>query len=181
MVSLGVCHLGTRKLLWQEKVRYTKHPAMVIAIKNFKNLIAIRYFPGAAGFWVSIDRIVTKYGFRSPQRSTFMFFVFSILILLGHTMLHHVMMRHPLVQHYLRLTNESRHKRRIQLHLNPNEDATLVRYYFSMIYILMINVYICVIRTLCIWKMESEAAESSYGVLKLQSPAVSANQGTYCN
>ncbi|KAH9637222.1 hypothetical protein HF086_016244 [Spodoptera exigua] len=80
---------------------------------------------GAAGFWVSLDRIVTKYGFRQPQRSTFMFFVFSILILLGHSMLHHVMMRHPLVQHYLRLTNESRHRRRIQLHLNPNEDATL--------------------------------------------------------
>ncbi|XP_022830447.1 equilibrative nucleoside transporter 4 [Spodoptera litura] len=100
----------------------------------------------AAGFWVSVDRIVTKYGFRQPQRSTFMFFVFSILILLGHSMLHHVMMRHPLVQHYLRLTNESRHRRRIQLHLNPNEDATL---------------------------MESEAGEASYGVLKLQSPVLS--------
>ncbi|XP_050352075.1 equilibrative nucleoside transporter 4 [Nymphalis io] len=100
----------------------------------------------AAGFWVSLDRIVTKYGFRQPKRSTFMFFVFSILILLGHSMLHHVMMRHPLVQHYLRLTNESRHRRRIQLHLNPTEDATL---------------------------MESEAGEASYGVLKLQSPAPS--------
>ncbi|KAF9419041.1 hypothetical protein HW555_004368 [Spodoptera exigua] len=44
----------------------------------------------AAGFWVSLDRIVTKYGFRQPQRSTFMFFVFSILILLGHSMLHHM-------------------------------------------------------------------------------------------
>ncbi|XP_028170214.1 equilibrative nucleoside transporter 4 [Ostrinia nubilalis] len=102
----------------------------------------------AAGFWVSLDRILTKYGFRQPRRSTFMFFVFSILILLGHSMLHHVMMRHPLVQYYLRLTNESRHKRRIQLHLNPTEDATL---------------------------MESEAGEGSYGVLKLQSPALSTN------
>ncbi|XP_049873997.1 equilibrative nucleoside transporter 4 [Pectinophora gossypiella] len=104
----------------------------------------------AAGFWVSLDRIVTKYGFRQPRRSTFMFFVFSILILLGHSMLHHVMMRHPLVQHYLRLTNESRHRRRIQLHLNPNEDATL---------------------------MESEAGEPSYGVLKIQSPASTVGQG----
>ncbi|KAL0822560.1 hypothetical protein ABMA28_004602 [Loxostege sticticalis] len=102
----------------------------------------------AAGFWVSLDRILTKYGFRQPRRSTFMFFVFSILILLGHSMLHHVMMRHPLVQYYLRLTNESRHKRRIQLHLNPTEDATL---------------------------MESEAGEASYGVLKLQSPVLSTN------
>ncbi|CAB3251553.1 unnamed protein product [Arctia plantaginis] len=100
----------------------------------------------AAGFWVSLDRIITKYGFRQPQRSTFMFFVFSILILLAHSMLHHVMMRHPLVQYYLRLTNESRNRRRIQLHLNPNEDATL---------------------------MESEAGEASYGVLKLQSPVLS--------
>ncbi|XP_063623481.1 equilibrative nucleoside transporter 4 [Cydia splendana] len=100
----------------------------------------------AAGFWVSLDRIVTKYGFRQPRRSTFMFFVFSILILLGHSMLHHVMMKHPLVLHYLRLTNESRHRRRIQLHLNPNEDATL---------------------------MEGESGDGSYGVLKLQSPAVS--------
>ncbi|XP_026731045.1 equilibrative nucleoside transporter 4-like isoform X3 [Trichoplusia ni] len=100
----------------------------------------------AAGFWVSLDRIVTKYGFRQPQRSTFMFFVFSILILLAHTMLHHVMMRHPLVQHYIRLTVESRQKRRIQLHLNPNEDATL---------------------------MESEATDAGYGVLKLQSPVLS--------
>ncbi|GBP94960.1 Equilibrative nucleoside transporter 4 [Eumeta japonica] len=97
----------------------------------------------AAGFWVSLDRIVTKYGFRQPQRSTFMFFVFSILILLGHSMLHHVMMRHPLVQHYLRLTRESRHRRRIHLHLNPNEDATLV---------------------------ETEGPDNNYGVLKLQSP-----------
>ncbi|KAJ0178310.1 hypothetical protein K1T71_006133 [Dendrolimus kikuchii] len=100
----------------------------------------------AAGFWVSLDRIITKYSFGQARRSTFMFFVFSILILLGHSMLHHVMMRHPLVQHYLRLTNESRHRRRIQLHLNPNEDATL---------------------------MESETTEPSYGVLKLQSPAPS--------
>ncbi|XP_014368858.2 equilibrative nucleoside transporter 4 [Papilio machaon] len=104
----------------------------------------------AAGFWVSIDRIITKYGFRQPRRSTFMFFVFSILILLGHSMLHHVMMRHPLVQYYLRLTNESRHRRRIQLHLNPNEDATL---------------------------MESESGDGAFGVLKLQSPALS-NTGT---
>ncbi|XP_059053856.1 equilibrative nucleoside transporter 4 [Achroia grisella] len=104
----------------------------------------------AAGFWVSLDRVVTKYGFHTPRRSTFMFFVFSILILLGHSMLHHVMMRHPLVQHYLRLTNESRHRRRIQLHLNPNEDVTL---------------------------MESEAGDSSYGVLKLQSPALSSATG----
>ncbi|CAH2091172.1 unnamed protein product [Euphydryas editha] len=104
----------------------------------------------AAGFWVSLDRIVTKYCFRQPKRSTFMFFVFSILILLGHSMLHHVMMRHPLVQYYLRLTNESRHRRRIQLHLNPTEDATL---------------------------MESEAGEASYGVLKLQSPAPSTGIG----
>ncbi|XP_041987215.1 equilibrative nucleoside transporter 4 [Aricia agestis] len=100
----------------------------------------------AAGFWVSLDRIVTKYWFKQPKRSTFMFFIFSILILLGHSMLHHVMMKHPLVQHYLRLTNESRHRRRIQLHLNPTEDATL---------------------------MESEAGEPSYGVLKLQSPVAS--------
>ncbi|OWR53787.1 Equilibrative nucleoside transporter 4 [Danaus plexippus plexippus] len=104
----------------------------------------------AAGFWVSLDRIVTKYSFSQPKRSTFMFFVFSILILLGHSMLHHVMMRHPLVQHYLRLTNESRHRRRIQLHLNPTEDATL---------------------------MESEVGEPSYGVLKLQSPAPSSGVG----
>ncbi|CAK1586206.1 unnamed protein product [Parnassius mnemosyne] len=104
----------------------------------------------AAGFWVSLDRIVTKYGFRQPRRSTFMFFVFSILILLGHSMLHHVMMRHPLVQYYLRLTNESRHKRRIQLHLNPNEDTIL---------------------------MENEAGDAAFGVLKLQSPALS-NTGT---
>lgn len=105
----------------------------------------------AAGFWVSLDRIITKYSFGQARRSTFIFFVFSILILLGHTILHHVMMRHPLVQHYLSLTIESRHKRRIQLHLNPNEDATL---------------------------MESEANEPNYGVLKLQSPAPStAGQG----
>ncbi|XP_073967073.1 equilibrative nucleoside transporter 4-like, partial [Choristoneura fumiferana] len=101
----------------------------------------------AAGFWVSLDRIVTKYGFRQPRRSTFMFFVFSILILLGHSMLHHVMMRHPLVIHYLRLTNESRQRRRILLHVTPNEDATLI---------------------------EGEpAGEGSYGVLKLQSPTLS--------
>ncbi|CAH0398729.1 unnamed protein product [Chilo suppressalis] len=105
----------------------------------------------AAGFWVSLDRIVTKYSFRQPHSSTFMFFVFSILILLGHSMLHHVMMRHPLVQHYLKLTNESRHRKRIQLHLNPNEDVTL---------------------------MESEVGESSYGVLKLQSPALSTTAET---
>ncbi|CAG9793845.1 unnamed protein product [Diatraea saccharalis] len=105
----------------------------------------------AAGFWVSLDRIVTKYGFRQPRRSTFMFFVFSILILLGHSMLHHVMMRHPLVQHYLRLTNESRHRKRIQLHLNPNEDVTL---------------------------MENEAGEASYGVLKIQSPVLSTTAET---
>nr|XP_032520698.1 equilibrative nucleoside transporter 4-like [Danaus plexippus plexippus] len=108
----------------------------------------------AAGFWVSLDRIVTKYSFSQPKRSTFMFFVFSILILLGHSMLHHVMMRHPLVQHYLRLTNESRHRRRIQLHLNPTEDATL---------------------------MESEVGEPSYGVLKLQSPAPSSGVGMCLN
>ncbi|CAF4908460.1 unnamed protein product [Pieris macdunnoughi] len=100
----------------------------------------------AAGFWVSLDRIMTKFEFSEPQRSTFMFFTFSILILLGHSVLHHLMMRHPLVLHYLRLTVESRHRRRIQLHLNPTEDATL---------------------------MESEAGDATYGVLKLQSPAPS--------
>lgn len=103
----------------------------IIKIRNYYNKTrilqtAFSFSLGAAGFWVSLDRILTKYGFRQPRRSTFMFFVFSILILLGHSMLHHVMMRHPLVQYYLRLTNESRHKRRIQLHLNPTEDATLV-------------------------------------------------------
>ncbi|KAJ2944346.1 hypothetical protein O0L34_g18348 [Tuta absoluta] len=103
----------------------------------------------AAGFWVSLDRILTKYCFKPPQRSTFMFFVFSILALLAHSMLHHMMMKHPLIQHYLRLTNESRHRKRIQLHLNPNEDATL---------------------------MEGESGEPSYGVLKLQSPASTVGQ-----
>ncbi|KOB73285.1 Equilibrative nucleoside transporter 4 [Operophtera brumata] len=63
--------------------------------------------------------------FDTPTRSTFMFFVFSILILLLHSMLHHMAMRNPLVQHYLKITTESKQKRRIQLHLNPNEDATL--------------------------------------------------------
>lgn len=43
-------------------------------------------------------------------------------------MLHHVMMRHPLVIHYLRLTSESRQRRRILLHVTPNEDATLVSF-----------------------------------------------------
>ncbi|XP_013190869.2 equilibrative nucleoside transporter 4 [Amyelois transitella] len=103
----------------------------------------------AAGFWVSLDRIITKHSFSQPKRSTFMFFVVSILILLAHSMQHHVMMRHPLVQYYLRLTMESRHRRRIQLHLNPNEDVTL---------------------------MENEAGEGSFGVLKLQSPALSTGQ-----
>ncbi|XP_026316750.1 equilibrative nucleoside transporter 4 [Hyposmocoma kahamanoa] len=164
MLFVAVCNIG-----WDGFSRHVSYSINLVAIGvvafgctvqqasyyGFTGCLPPRYTQAvmagesAAGFWVSIDRIVTKYGFRSPQRSTFMFFVFSILILLGHTMLHHVMMRHPLVQHYLRLTNESRHRRRIQLHLNPNEDATL---------------------------MESETAESSYGVLKLQSPAVSANQ-----
>ncbi|KAL4707697.1 hypothetical protein ACJJTC_014878 [Scirpophaga incertulas] len=107
---------------------------------------AVMVGESAAGFWVSLDRIITKYGFRQPRRSTFMFFIFSILILLGHSILHLGMMRHPLVQYYVRLTTESRHRRRIQLHLNPNEDITL---------------------------MESEAGEPSYGVLKLQSPVLS--------
>ncbi|KAG6459437.1 equilibrative nucleoside transporter 4 [Manduca sexta] len=100
----------------------------------------------AAGFWVCLDRIITKYGFPQPQRSTFVFFIFSILVLLGHSLLHHVMMRHPFVQYYLRLTRESQLRRRIQLHLTPNDDATL---------------------------MENEAGEASFGVLKLQSPVLS--------
>ncbi|XP_037973296.1 equilibrative nucleoside transporter 4 isoform X2 [Plutella xylostella] len=110
---------------------------------------AVMVGESAAGFWVSIDRILTKYTFKQPRRSTFMFFVFSILILLGHSMLHHMMMRHPLVLHYLRLTSESRHKRRILLHLNPSQDNAV----------------------------ESQDGESSYGVLKLQSPAPSSGLG----
>ncbi|XP_028039041.1 equilibrative nucleoside transporter 4 [Bombyx mandarina] len=100
----------------------------------------------AAGFWVCIDRIVTKYWFPSPQRSTFVFFVFLILVLMGHSLLHHVMMRQLFVQYYMKLTKESQRRRRIQLHLTPHDDTTL---------------------------MENETAEANFGVLKLQSPAVS--------
>lgn len=108
---------------------------IVIFCKLLLSLCAgknIFLFLGAAGFWVSLDRIVTKYTFEQPRRSTFMFFVFSIFILLGHSMMHHLMMHHPLVLHYLKLTQESRHRRRIHLHLNPNEDSTLVSYYLHI-------------------------------------------------
>lgn len=94
------------------------------------NYITTNICTGAAGFWVSLDRIATKYSVNQERRSTFVFFVFSIIILLYHCYMHHVMMKSPMVLYYLKLTAESRQRRRIQLHLNPNEDATLVMFFF---------------------------------------------------
>ncbi|XP_072947546.1 equilibrative nucleoside transporter 4 [Epargyreus clarus] len=107
---------------------------------------AVMVGESAAGFWVSADRILTKYTVPQEKKSTFFFFIFSIIMLLFHCCLHHLMMRNPMVIYYLKLTAESRQRRRIQLHLNPNEDATL---------------------------MESEGGEPNFGVLKLQSPGPS--------
>ncbi|XP_053606361.1 equilibrative nucleoside transporter 4 isoform X2 [Plodia interpunctella] len=141
MLFVTVCNIGWDQ--FSNKVSYSVNLVAIAVVAfgctvqqasyyGFAGCLPPRYTQAvmagesAAGFWVSLDRIITKYEFPQPQRSTFMFFIVCIVILLLHSVLHHVMMKHPLVLHYLRLTIESRHRRRIQLHLNPNDDVTLM-------------------------------------------------------
>lgn len=139
--------------------RLNQPPVAMMVVGRFKYLYLILIFmtcpTGAAGFVVSFDRIATKLCFHTPVRSTFMFFVLSILILFIHSTLHHLAMKNPLVQHYVRITTESKQKRRILLHLNPNEDATLVikNYVSIMSYLCFFhNIYVLIVgKQFCFW------------------------------
>lgn len=81
---------------------------------------------GAAGFWVSINRITTKWMLPGETSNTVLFF-FASSILVGICFIINMIIRETdFVKYYIRLCQESRTK----ITLEPTEDSGLVSGFF---------------------------------------------------
>lgn len=84
---------------------------------------ASSYFLGAAGFWVSVNRILTKSMVDDERGNTSMFFVLSILTIVMCFVLHQLVRKTEFVQFYITLCQE-----RNRITLEPTEDIGLVQF-----------------------------------------------------
>jgi len=78
-------------------------------------------FSGVAGFWVSINRIITKSLLNDERGNTSMFFILSNMTILLCFVLHQVVRKTDFVQFYITLCQE-----RNRITLEPTEDVGLV-------------------------------------------------------
>lgn len=86
---------------------------------------------GVAGFWVSINRIITKSLLNDERGNTSMFFILSNMTILLCFVLHQVVRKTDFVQFYITLCQE-----RNRITLEPTEDVGLVRNHIaSFIYV----------------------------------------------
>lgn len=79
-------------------------------------------FLGFAGFWVSINRIITKSLLNDERGNTSMFFILSNMTILLCFVLNIVVQKTDFVQFYITLCQE-----RNRITLEPTEDVGLVR------------------------------------------------------
>lgn len=86
----------------------------MILIKNNQN-------KGAAGFWVSMNRIITKSLVDDERGNTSMFFALSIMTICLCSVLHRILRKTEFVQFYVNLCQE-----RNKITLEPTEDVGLV-------------------------------------------------------
>jgi len=82
-------------------------------------------FSGVAGFWVSINRIITKSLLNDERGNTSMFFILSNMTILLCFVLHQVVRKTDFVQFYITLCQE-----RNRITLEPTEDVGLVIRFF---------------------------------------------------
>lgn len=78
-------------------------------------------FSGAAGFLVSVNRILTKIMLSDQQFNTLLFFGISAVGVAVCFILHQIVERSDFIQFYLTLCRESK-----KIVLEPTEDAGLV-------------------------------------------------------
>jgi len=83
-------------------------------------------FSGVAGFWVSINRIITKSLLNDERGNTSMFFILSNITILLCFVLHQVIRKTDFVQFYITLCQE-----RNRITLEPTEDVGLVCNYVA--------------------------------------------------
>ncbi|XP_058792732.1 equilibrative nucleoside transporter 4 [Phymastichus coffea] len=98
----------------------------------------------AAGFWVSVNRIVTKSLVEDERGNTSMFFALSILTIVICFILQQIIYKTEFVQYYINMCQE-----RNKITLEPQEDAGLVRMDLDQ---------------------GADPSRGQYGILKLTSP-----------
>ncbi|KAG5332237.1 S29A4 protein, partial [Acromyrmex heyeri] len=86
-----------------------------------KKEISCYIFSGFAGFWVSINRIITKSLLNDERGNTSMFFILSNMTILLCFVLHQVVRKTDFVQFYITLCQE-----RNRITLEPTEDVGLM-------------------------------------------------------
>lgn len=88
------------------------------------DIINVKFFVklGAAGFWVSVNRILTKSLVNDERGNTSMFFSLSIMTIVMCSVLHWIVRKTEFVQFYVNLCQE-----RNRIILEPTEDVGLVR------------------------------------------------------
>ncbi|XP_066603367.1 equilibrative nucleoside transporter 4 isoform X2 [Prorops nasuta] len=96
-----------------------------------------------AGFWVSINRILTKSLLGDERRNTSMFFILSNMTILMCFVLHQIVRKTDFVQFYVKLCQE-----RNRITLEPAEDVGLMDPLEQVV---------------------GEASKAHYGILKIQS------------
>jgi len=79
-------------------------------------------FSGAAGFLVSLNRIITKSLLDNERINTFIFFSLSVVFVACCYFLHKVVNKSEFVQFYFSVCQESK-----KISLEPTEDIGLVR------------------------------------------------------
>lgn len=88
----------------------------------YKIIITFSNILGAAGFLVSVNRILTKFLLSDQQFNTLLFFGISSVGVAICFILHQIVERSDFIQFYLTLCRESK-----KIVLEPTEDAGLVR------------------------------------------------------
>lgn len=115
---------GTHKLLWQVKVS-TLYIKFRVNFFKFRNVISLfgsflSRPAGAAGFFVSFIRIITKLMLNDQQENTLIFFLVSIAMVGLCFGLHHTIRKTAFIKYYIMLCQERK------ITLEPTEDAGLV-------------------------------------------------------